>query len=184
MLAWVDVETTGLEPKQDCLLEVGMIITDDELNELARNSVVLWTPPPWQPIPAEIQAMHTKNDLWVDCELHGMGRITAEDVLANWVKSLKEYGDVAATPLAGSTVHFDRAWLKAKMPRVERQFHYRNLDVSSIKELNKRVGFAEAWESDRKLHRALPDLEDSIAELLHYTNAIDQLCAGFDPTAV
>lgn len=170
MLAWVDVETTALEPRGGALLEVGMILTDDDLDEFDRTSAVLTPPPGYRlTMKPEVLALHDAgagNSLLAECESRGQSRDDAMFALIRWLSDRTD-----RLVMAGNTVGFDRAWLKAKMPLLEALFHYRSIDVSSLKELNERWGFAPQWQGDRKLHRALPDLEDSIAELRHYRAA-------------
>lgn len=172
MIAWVDIETTDLEPRHGAILEVGILLTDDELNEIDRTSVVLQ--PPWcyrLLMKPEVLALHDAgegNGLLAECEASGLNHYHAASAICLWL------GDRVEEPpvMAGNTVGFDRAWLKAKMGVLEALFHYRSIDVSSLKELNERWGFTSKWEGDRKLHRVLPDLEDSIAELRHYRAAL------------
>jgi oligoribonuclease len=172
-MAWVDVESTGLEPELDHILEIGLIITDDDLNEVARWSGTIWTPNSnlTRLYDNEIvRSMHTKN---------GLLEAVKSDEALELAKAQQEllmmmdpYSDV---PMCGSSVHFDRAMLRRWLPAFEACFHYRNIDVSTVKELVVRW-----WPSlvlrrpeDRKLHRVIPDIEDSIAELGFYRNCID-----------
>lgn len=169
MIAWVDVETTGLEPRGNALLEVGVVLTDDDLNEKERKSVLCELPPAWYlTTDRAVLEMHHESGLWEACAEEGLDRMDAMFELVRWL-------DKAVTEppvMAGSTVGFDRACLKAQMPVFAELFHYRSIDVSSLKELNVRWGFAPEWEGGRKLHRSLPDIEDSIAELGYYRAAL------------
>lgn len=178
MLVWVDVETSGLETRGNSLLEVGMIVTENNLEEVARTSVVLKPPDHWKlTFKPEIIEMHTKgegNGLMTDCVVNGVARDEAMFALVRFLAEHVPHLDGDPPVMAGNSVHFDRMWLKAKMPLLEECFHYRNLDVSSLKIFNRMAEFAEPWEGDRKIHRALPDLEDSIAELRHYWEAINE----------
>jgi oligoribonuclease len=177
VIVWVDVETSGLEPETDSLLEVGLIITDNELNEVARTNVVLAPPRGWQLVfKPVIVEMHTKgegNGLMAECEANGVSYQRGMFALISWLDTNLEDFRSDPPPMAGNSVHFDRAFLRAKMGLLEECFHYRNIDVSSLKLVNRLWNFAEPWEGDRKIHRALPDLEDSVAELRHYRDAID-----------
>jgi oligoribonuclease len=113
--------------------------------------------------------MHTDNHLFDEVGIVGLERSFGEDVLCTWLKAA--LGDADPPVMGGSSVHFDRAWLKRRMPALESMFHYRNLDVSTLKEVNRRWPFAE-WDGDRKAHRSLPDIDDSIAEFKSYLHAI------------
>ena len=179
MIVWVDVETSGLDPRVDNLLEVGMLITDDKLEEVARTSLVIRPPAGWRLVyKPEIIAMHDAgegNGLRAECEADGVSYDRGMFTLLSWLDTnLPEWRE-EPPPMAGNSVHFDRAFLRAKMPLLEEAFHYRNLDVSTIKIVNRLWHFAEPWEGGRKIHRALPDLEDSVAELRHYRDAIDDV---------
>lgn len=173
MIAWVDVETTGLEPRGNVLLEVGIILTDDALNEIDRTSVTITPPATIRLImKPEVLEMHDSgigNGLLAECFDKGLEREDAMFTLIRWLNDRVEEPPI----MAGSTVDFDRYWLKAKMSLLEQQFHYRSINVSSLKEINVRWGFADEWNNDRKTHRALDDLEDSIAELRHYSAALN-----------
>lgn len=171
-LAWVDVETTGLDPDTGFLLEVGVILTNGDLAELDRTSVLIKAPPNLRAtMDDEVYEMHHKG-LLEACEsgIGTMDRENAQTYLCRWLNERVKEPPV----MAGSTVSFDRAWLKAKMPLFEQQFHYRNVDVSTLRELNRRWEFAPEWEGDRDLHRSLPDLEDSIAQLKLYREAFEK----------
>lgn len=171
MIAWVDVETTGLDPRGNDLLEVGIVLTDDRLNELARMAVLIQPSPGRElMIGDEVKAMHEDNGLWDECRSSGRELEAAQYELTRWC--VERFDRDNRPVMGGSSVHFDRAWLRAKMPLLEALFHYRNIDVSTLKELNRRFAFAQKWEGDRDLHRSLPDLEDSIAQCRHYLEAI------------
>jgi oligoribonuclease len=177
------VETTGLSPEDDKLLEVALVLTDDMLKIRDEISCVIhrdyieydrvnqrWEPP--FGIDKVVVDMHNKNDLWRDCYTAPASFTTrgVENILINWV------GEHAAEqlPLVGNTIGFDRNFLRLHMPRLHEMFHYRSLDISSIKIA------ANLWnpldESEKplqdKMHRALPDCHDSIRELDAYRRII------------
>lgn len=181
MMGWVDVETTGLDPQRDFIVEVGCIITDDNLEELARTSWVIHAPPKafTRIYDNEIvYEMHVANGLLEEL-VKGFGtpiglvREELEKFVAPFTPNL---------PMCGSSVHFDRAMLHAWMPSVEALFHYRNCDVSTLKELAQRwwPNMAAIRPAERKLHRVIPDIEDSIAELRHYRSYIDEAIEGYE----
>lgn len=171
MIAWLDVETTGLDPTFGHLLEVGIILTDDELNELSRIDVVIQPPDGTTvTVDAHVRKMHEDSGLWDDCRLEGVELRDAEYILTRWLADRIDREN--PPPVAGSTVSFDRAWVRYHMGVLDGFFHYRSIDVSTVKELNRRFKFAPEWDGGRKIHRSLPDIEDSIAELKLYLGGI------------
>ena len=161
---WIDVETTGLH--DTCLLlEVGIIVTDNNLNRLDAAKMVLH-----HPIEAVMADMddwciktHTASGLVEEVAHHGSKPEVVERVLLDTMERCQSVGAI----LGGSTVHFDRAVLKRHLPEVEKALHYRNFDVTSLKQAVTR------WWPDvpqRRLfgepikdaHRAIPDIEESI----------------------
>ena len=169
MIAWVDVETTGLDPRTDHLLEVALVVTDDNLEEIEHVNVICqpvggWNVQDFDPV---IQEMHSLNGLFSDVRVHGMRRYEAEQELMTF---MSKYNELSFVPIAGSTIGFDRSVLREHMPAFERSFSYRSIDVSSLTELARRWA-PEVYESrpqGNKAHRALPDVRESIAILKHY----------------
>lgn len=180
MIVWVDTETTGLDPESGDLLEVALVVTSDDLEEVAARSVVVLPLAPlglyaWREhLDPFIQDMHGKNGLLDDIRAGvGMRCEAAAEYLIGWALSQSAGFDLEKTPLAGSTVGFDRAWLKKHMPALESLFSYRSIDVSSITELAARWAPA-IYEGRPKAdpakiaHRALPDVRESISTLRYY----------------
>ena len=167
-LVWVDLEMTGLDPDADTVIEIATIVTDSELNTLAEGPVL---------------AIHASEDTLAAMDAwntthHGesglLERVRTTDVtladaeretlafLRGWTRRHK-------SPMCGNSICQDRRFLAREMPTLEDFFHYRNLDVSSVKELVRR------WAPDdgltfrkRNTHLALDDIRESIAELRHY----------------
>lgn len=176
MLIWCDVETSGLDPEKDVLLEVGMIVTDDNLVEVARFNIVT-DQAYWHRItdyhPA-VQEMHTKNGLWHLSTHHGVPLWAAEPEVLEF---LRAYTKPKEAQLAGSMVSFDRAFLRWHMPAVEAHLHYRNLDVTTLNEIARRFwprtheGRPQPAEKD-KPHRAMEDIEASLETLRYYLERI------------
>lgn len=171
-LVWVDIETTGLDPEEDSILEVGLAVTDADLSMRACTSRIV------QPMrrlldDAEevVRSMHHRSGL--SAELHDGWGQPERQVEATLVEWLRERVEPGASPMCGSSVHFDRRFLHLHMPDLEAMFHYRNIDVSTIKELVARWYVDDGDEPDyepvrRNQHRAISDLTDSIQELAHY----------------
>ena len=172
-MVWIDCEMTGLNLSSDALIEVAVLVTDAGLNVLGDGVDVIIAPPPEAiaQMSAFVTQMHSSSGLLVATE-SGMNLADAEAVILDYVKShIPEPGRV---PLAGSSVGMDRAFLARDMPKLESHLHYRNIDVSSIKELVRRW-YPRAFHSspDKKHnHRALDDIKDSITELRYYRQAI------------
>ena len=170
MLAWMDLEMTGLDPSRNHIVEVATIITDDELNIVAEGPDIVV-----HRGDAELSLM---NDFVRD--MHGRSGLT-DSVRASTVDDaearrltlefLKEHVPEARTvPLCGNSIGTDRRFLAAHWPEIEEHLHYRSVDVSTIKELGKRW-YPEAMTGvpeKKTTHRALDDIRESIEELRFY----------------
>ena len=167
-LVWIDLEMTGLDTATDSILEIATVVTDAELNILAEGPELAIAHPL-----ATLEAMddwnrrqHGKSGLWKRVLEEGVPMAEAE---ARTVAFLQRWVPANASPMCGNSICQDRRFLHRQMPALERYFHYRNLDVSTLKELARR------WApqvlnavSKEAAHTALSDVRDSIAELRHY----------------
>jgi oligoribonuclease len=169
MIAWMDIETSGLEPETGYPLEVALAITNDSFDILARDSwVISWGVPALKSLTSTpVLKMHTESGLWNDVEQSMLPARGVENMMIDLYQSVTN----DPWPLAGSSVQFDRMWLRKWFPRFNNLLHYRCIDVSSFKELNNRTHFTTPWQK-REAHRAMPDLLESIDELKHYRSAI------------
>lgn len=184
-IIWIDCEMTGLDLERDALIEVAALVTDYELNPCGEGIDVVIRPPEeaLQQMGEFVHKMHTESGL-LDVLDSGM---TMADAEAKVLEYVRRY---APTPrksaLGGNTVGTDRAFLARDMPELEGHLHYRNIDVSSIKELSRRWYprvFHHAPEKHGG-HRALADIKDSVAELRYYREAVFVPAPGPDsPTA-
>jgi len=169
-LAWIDLEMTGLDPEKERIIEMATIITDPELTIIAEGPVI---------------AVHQSDELldamdeWCTTT-HGNSGLTRRvqessmgegDAEQETLAFLRKYLQPGTSPLCGNSIGQDRRFLARYMPELEAFFHYRNLDVSTIKELARR------WRPDvlagvkkQGSHLALDDIRDSINELRHYRN--------------
>jgi len=174
-LIWIDLEMTGLDPDVDSIIEVATLVTDKELNVLAEGPEIAIQHPL-----ARLEAMddwnrnqHTKSGLWRRVLDSTTSMATAEaltvEFLAQWVPANR-------SPICGNSICQDRRFLYRRMPRLERYFHYRNLDVSTIKELARRwaPGIAKGLAKE-SAHTALSDIRDSVAELRYYRQFMGRL---------
>ncbi|MCW8355478.1 oligoribonuclease [Marinomonas pontica] len=167
-LIWIDLEMTGLEPDTDTIIEIATVVTDKHLNVLAKG--------PNLAIHQEKSVMDAMDE-WCT-QHHGDSGLTAR-VLSSTIsmaqaeeetiKFLSQYVSAGKSPICGNSVGQDRRFLYRYMPQLEAFFHYRYLDVSTIKELARRWK-PEALEGFSKSgsHLALDDILESIGELQHY----------------
>ena len=167
-LAWIDLEMTGLVPDTDRIIEIATIVTDRDLNVLAEG-----------PALAVRQSEEALGgmDAW-NRRTHGASglikrvrasAVTETDAERLTIEFLAEWLAPAASPMCGNSICQDRRFLARWMPALERYFHYRNLDVSTLKELARRwAPAALAGVTKSNSHQALGDVRDSINELKHY----------------
>lgn len=167
-LIWIDLEMTGLEPKTDVIIEIATIVTDSDLNVLAEGPTLAIHQPD-----EVLDAM----DEWCTNQ-HGKSgltqrvkdsKVTEAEAEQQTIEFLKQYVEAGASPMCGNSIGQDRRFLDKYMPELEAFFHYRNLDVSTLKELAKRWKPEVAAGVVKKgSHLALDDIKDSIEELKHY----------------
>ncbi len=167
-LVWIDLEMTGLDTINDVIIEIATIVTDKDLNILSEG-----------PVFAINQNNKTLDDMdhWNTRQHNRSGlvdrvrnsNISCEEAELKTIKFLEKFIDSGASPMCGNSICQDRRFLSREMPNLEAFFHYRNLDVSSIKEL------ALRWQPEllsglkkKGSHLAMDDIKDSIAELIYY----------------
>lgn len=167
-LVWIDLEMTGLDPDKERIIEIATIVTDSELNIIAEGPVLAVHQP---------DSLLDAMDEWCT-RTHGESGLTQRvkessvseaDAESETLEFLKQHLESGQSPLCGNSIGQDRRFLVRYMPALEAFFHYRNLDVSTIKELARR------WRPDvlkgvekKGTHLALDDIRDSINELQHY----------------
>jgi len=175
-LVWIDLEMTGLDTLRDRIIEIATVVTDAQLVELAAGPVI---------------AIHQPDDVldamdeWNRTTHAGTGLIervrrsvfSAADAERQTLEFLAEHAIPGASPMCGNSICQDRRFLAREMPNLEKFFHYRNLDVSTLKELARRWApgvFAGLKKEGR--HLALEDVRDSIRELDYYRREMFRLC--------
>lgn len=171
---WIDIETTGLEVEECELLEIGFRITTPELDLITEKDWVIW---PGVDLTEEntdafIWNMHTKSGLIEDVNNVGQALSDIETDIFEW---LKEQEVSREDPLCGSSVQFDRRFFEYNMKDAHELFSYRNVDISTVKELCRRLNpslyskiDSDRNTSKRELHRVLPDLQDTCSEAGFY----------------
>ncbi|TWI52395.1 oligoribonuclease [Pseudomonas duriflava] len=167
-LIWIDLEMTGLDPDNDVIIEMATIVTDSDLNVLAEGPVIAIHQP---------DEILNGMDEW-NTRQHGQSGLTQRvrestidtaEAERQTLEFLQEWVPARASPICGNSICQDRRFLYRRMPQLEAYFHYRNLDVSTLKELaarwapHVRDGVKKAGS-----HLALDDIRDSIAELRYY----------------
>ena len=168
-LIWIDCEMTGLDLEKDVLVEIAVLVTDSELNVIGEgiDLVIAATPEQLAGMNEFVTQMHTNSGLITEIPT-GISASAAEDAI---IKYLESASTVAGkSPLAGNSVSVDRSFIARDLPRLNDYLHYRTIDVSSVKELARRWNAKVYFNSPAKTgnHRALGDIQDSIAELAHY----------------
>lgn len=170
MLAWMDLEMTGLDPLRHTIVEIATLITDDDLEVVAEGPdlVIHAGPDVLAGMDKVVRSMHTKSGLLGAIETSSM---TLADAGAATLEFLKAHIPEARTvPLCGNSIGTDRRFLATYLPDVEEWLHYRSIDVSTVKELSRRW-YPEAYAAAPDKaggHRALDDIRESLAELKYY----------------
>jgi oligoribonuclease len=167
-LVWIDMEMTGLFPDTDRIIEVALVVTDGDLNTVAeapvlvvhQSDIVLDGMDNWN------KSTHGKSGLIDKVKASALDDATVQ---MQMIEFLKEYVPIRTSPMCGNSICQDRRFLARWMPKLEDYFHYRNLDVSTLKELAKRwkPEIASGIKKHGK-HEALADIYESIAEMKYY----------------
>jgi len=167
-LVWLDMEMTGLDPEKERIIEVAVVVTDAQLEVVAEGPVLVLHQPDalLDGMDAWNKATHGRSGLIDKVKASSLTEAQAEDILLEF---LAQYVPAGKSPLCGNTISQDRRFMVRYMPRLEAFFHYRNLDVSTLKELCRRwkpeiyKGFEK-----KSRHEALADIYESIDELKYY----------------
>ncbi len=171
-LAWLDMEMSGLVPESDRVLEIALVVTDSDLNHLSEGKVLVVHQPDevLNAMDAWNRSVHAKSGLIERVRASTLDEANAEALALEF---LALYVPAGVSPLCGNSICQDRRFLARWMPRLEAHFHYRNLDVSTVKELVRRWN-PEALKGLVKQgrHEALSDILESIEELQYYRKTV------------
>ncbi len=167
-LIWIDLEMTGLNPQQDQIIELATLVTDNQCQPLAEGPVYAIHQP--ESVLTQMDAwnrrQHTNSGLLQRVRLSQHSLASAEQ---GTLQFLQQWVPTGVSPMCGNSICQDRRFLARLMPSLERFFHYRHLDVSTLKVLAERWAPEVAASVNKtSAHLALSDIQDSIAELVHY----------------
>ena len=170
-LVWIDMEMSGLDPATCVILEIAVLVTDSELELVAEGpdlvvhqpDVVLDAMDEWN------TSHHGKSGLTARVKASALTASEAEEQVLAF---LEEHCKEGTSPLCGNSVHMDRAFLAAYMPRLHAFLHYRNVDVSTVKELVKRWYPSLELPRKKEAHRAMSDIMESVDELRFYRSKV------------
>ena len=180
-IVWVDCEMTGLEVTVDEICEIGVVVTDGELNVLDPGLQLVIKPSAkaLRNMGDFVRQMHTDSGLIEEIS-KGISMAKAEKQVLEYIKQW--VSDERTAPLAGNSIGTDRMFLNRQMPNLDKFLHYRNIDVSSLKELSRRWFPRAYFQLPKKTgnHRALADILESIQELRYYRQAILVAAPGPD----
>jgi oligoribonuclease len=174
-LVWLDMEMTGLDPERERIIEVAVVVTEPDLTVVAEGPVLVIHQPDslLDAMDSWNRSTHSKSGLTAKVKASAMTEEQAQDELITF---LSQYVPAGKSPLCGNTVSQDRRFMFKYMPKLEQFFHYRTVDVSTLKELARR------WKPDllkgfekRSKHEALADIYESIDELKYYREVFIKL---------
>jgi oligoribonuclease len=172
LLVWLDLEMTGLDPERHTIMEIGTVVTDSHLNVVAEGPSIAihQTPAALERMDSWCVEHHGKSGLTDKCRHSKVSLAQAEE---RTLEFLKKYLKPDESPLCGNSIGQDRRFLVKYMPKLESFFHYRNVDVSSIKELVHRWYPRTSYAPEKKKsHQVLDDIRESIEELKFYRREI------------
>jgi oligoribonuclease len=167
-LVWIDMEMTGLDPDNNKIIEIAAIVTDAELNILAEGPVfaIHQSDEVLDGMDAWNKGTHGRSGL---IDRVKASTVTEDEAATRMIEFLRQYVPAGKSPMCGNSICQDRRFMARHMPKLEEFFHYRNLDVSTLKELCRRwkpeliAGFKK-----HQLHTALADIRESVEELRYY----------------
>jgi oligoribonuclease len=174
MLAWMDLEMTGLDPERHVIVEIATLVTDDDLELVAEGPdlVISVSPSDLEGMDQVVRNMHTRSGLLTQIESSSVG---LDEAGAATLEFLRAHIPAPRTvPLCGNSIGTDRRFLARWLPEIDDYLHYRSVDVSTLKELARRWYPQVLSGAPRKAgaHRALDDIKESVSELRYYRSAM------------
>lgn len=174
MLAWMDLEMTGLDPDRHVIVEIATLLTNDDLEIIAEGPELVIHQPPEAMARMDdfVRKMHTKSGLLPEIEA---STVSIDDAISETMAFLKEHiSEPRTVPLCGNSIGTDRRFLARQANEIEEFLHYRSVDVSTIKELARRwyPGVLAKAPGKATGHRALDDIRESIDELIYYRSSV------------
>jgi oligoribonuclease len=170
VLAWLDLEMTGLDPARHVIVEIATLVTDDDLEIVAEGPDLVVAQPPeaLAAMDEVVREMHTRSGLLAAIERSTTTLQEAGDVTLAFLR--EHIAEPGTVPLCGNSIGTDRRFLATQLPAIEAFLHYRSIDVSTIKELCRRwyPEVLPGAPSKTATHRALEDIRESVAELRYY----------------
>jgi oligoribonuclease len=183
-LVWLDLEMTGLDVERHVIVEIAALVTDDDLAPLDDGIDLIVHQPPSALAEMDdfVTTMHTKSGLLKEIEA---STLSLADAGAQVLEYVRAHVDEGSSPLCGNSIGVDRRFLDRQLPELDRFLHYRSIDVSSFKELCRRwyPVVYKGRPNKTETHRALADVQESIAELRYYREHMLREPAAAPPPA-
>lgn len=172
-LVWIDLEMTGLDYLRDKILQIAILITDTDLNLVEEKGYVGYVKPSRKELNAmsdEVRAILVPSGVLENAEKQGK---SIELIEQEALKYVSTYVPEKSSPLCGNTIATDRTFLTLQMPRLNGYLHYRNIDVTAIKQVFKIWGIGKEF-SKKEVHEAMEDIKESIDELRYYRGVVSE----------
>ncbi|MGH9114895.1 MAG: oligoribonuclease [Acidimicrobiales bacterium] len=174
MLAWMDLEMTGLDPARHTIVEIATLVTDDDLHvvEKGPDIVVATSAEQLAGMEEVVRSMHSRSGLLAAVAASGVSLAEAGAATMDFLR--RHIPEPRSVPLCGNSIGTDRRFLAAQLPEIDAYLHYRSIDVSTVKELVRRW-YPQAYSKAPKKagsHRALDDIIESVQELKYYRETV------------
>ena len=182
-LVWIDLEMTGLDPERNVIIEIASLVTDRDLNILAEGPCLAIARTAEELATMDAWNVHTHTASGLITRIQNEG-VTVAEAERQTLLFLRRWLPKGASPLAGNSIAQDRRFLRREMPKIEDFLHYRNVDVSTVKELVRRWYPALPPAEKKQAHQALEDIRESVNEMLYYRTQIFRPADEVTPPAL